>query len=233
MKDPYVYEDTGVLKNKLGIKNYDELVKAESDISFAKLLTVDRDVDCNEFGIDYLKNIHKYILDDIYDWAGEFRTVPMEKPERVLDGQSVEYAYPTEILEKTKHALHKLNAINWNAQQLDDKAMNFSKLIAELWQVHPFRDGNTRTITTFAFRFADERGFGMQRSLLLDHFTYVRDSLVMASLGEYSEYNYLYRIVKDGIQRGAKDREARKMKYREANDIKTKDIKSERDNINR
>ena len=210
------------------------------------MLTVDRDVDCNEFGIDYLKNIHKYILDDIYDWAGEFRTVPMEKPERVLDGQSVEYAYPTEILEKTKHALHKLNAINWNAQQLDDKAMNFSKLIAELWQVHPFskliaelwqvhpfRDGNTRTITTFAFRFADERGFGMQRSLLLDHFTYVRDSLVMASLGEYSEYNYLYRIVKDGIQRGAKDREARKMKYREANDIKTKDIKSERDNINR
>ena len=78
-------------------------------ISFAKLLTVDRDVDCNEFGIDYLKNIHKYILDDIYDWAGEFRTVPMEKPERVLDGQSVEYAYPTEILEKTKHALHKIN----------------------------------------------------------------------------------------------------------------------------
>ena len=55
MKDPYVYEDTGVLKNKLGIKNYDELVKAESDISFAKLLTVDRDVDCNEFGIDYFK----------------------------------------------------------------------------------------------------------------------------------------------------------------------------------
>ena len=214
-----------------------KLVKAESDLSFVKLLTVDRDVDCHEFGIDYLKDIHKYILNDIYDWAGEFRTVPMEKPERVLDGQSVEYAYPTEILEKTKHALHKLNAINWNAQKLDDKAMNFSKLIAELWQVHPFRDGNTRTITTFAFRFADERGFGMQRSmqrsLLLDHFTYVRDSLVMASLGEYSEYNYLYRIVKDGIQRGAKDREARKMKYREANDIKTKDIKSERDNINR
>lgn len=81
MKDPYVYEDTGVLKNKLGIKNYDELVKAESDLSFVKLLTVDRDVDCHEFGIDYLKDIHKYILNDIYDWAGEFRTVPMENGE--------------------------------------------------------------------------------------------------------------------------------------------------------
>ena len=46
MKDPYVYEDTGVLKNKLGIKNYDELVKAESDLSFVKLLTVDRFIIC-------------------------------------------------------------------------------------------------------------------------------------------------------------------------------------------
>lgn len=40
MKDPYVYEDTGTLKNKLGIKDYEELRKAESDISFVKLLTV-------------------------------------------------------------------------------------------------------------------------------------------------------------------------------------------------
>ena len=47
----------------------------------------------------------------------------------------------------------------------------------------------------------------------------------MASNGEYSEYGYLYKIVKDAIQRGEKDRE---MKYREANDIK-----NERDNINR
>ena len=76
-----------------------------------------------------------------------------------------------------------------------------------MWQVHPFRDGNTRTITTFAFRFADERGFGMKRSLLLDNFQYVRDSLVMASLGEYAENEYLYKIVKDAIKRGAKDRE--------------------------
>ena len=37
--------------------------------------------------------------------------------------------------------------------------MNFTKLIAELWQVHPFRDGNTRTIEILAFRFAEEHGF--------------------------------------------------------------------------
>ncbi len=204
MKDPYVYEDTGTLKNKLGIKDYEELRKAESDISFVKLLTVDRDVDCSKFDLDYVKNIHKYILDDIYDWAGELRTVPMVKPEDILGGDTVRYAYPKEIEPKAKECLNELNRVNWNAKSLDDKAMDFTKLIAELWQVHPFRDGNTRTIVTYAFRFAEEHEFRMDRKLLLDNFAYVRKSLVKASDGEYSDYQYLYRIIKDSIQRGEK-----------------------------
>lgn len=204
MKDPYVYEDTGTLKNKLEIKDYEELRKAESDISFVKLLTVDRDVDCSKFDLDYVKNIHKYILDDIYDWAGELRTVPMVKPEDILGGDTVRYAYPKEIEPKAKECLNELNRVNWNAKSLDDKAMDFTKLIAELWQVHPFRDGNTRTIVTYAFRFAEEHEFRMDRKLLLDNFAYVRKSLVKASDGEYSDYQYLYRIIKDSIQRGEK-----------------------------
>ena len=170
MKDPYVYEDTGTLKNKLGIKDYEQLRQAEADISFVKLLTVDRDVDCTKFDLDYVKNIHKYILRDIYDWAGKFRTVPMEKPEDVLGGDTVRYAYPKEIEPKARECLNELNRINWNVKDLDNKAMDFTKLIAELWQVHPFRDGNTRTIITYAFRFAEEHGFKMDRNLLLDHF---------------------------------------------------------------
>ena len=204
MKDPYVYEGTDVLINKLGIKNEDELKKAESDLSFVKLLDVDRIVKCHKFDLDYLKSIHKYVLGDIYDWAGEFRTIPMEKPEDVLNGQSVTFAYPDEIEKRAKEYLDEVNRINWNEKKLDDKAMSFSKLIAQLWQVHPFRDGNTRTTITYAFRFAEEHGFRMDKSLLLDHFAYVRKSLVMASIGEYSEYNYLFKIVKDSIERGAK-----------------------------
>lgn len=201
MKDPYVYEDTGTLINKLGIKDYQKLRKAESDISFVKLLTVDNNVDCTKFDLEYIKNIHKYILEDIYDWAGELRSVPMEKPEEVLGGDTVRYAYPKEIIPNAEKCLNEINRINWNAKELDDKAMTFSKLIAQLWQVHPFRDGNTRTIVTYAFRFAEEHGFKMDRNLLLDNFTYVRRALVKASDGQYSEYEYLYKIVKDSIQR--------------------------------
>ena len=71
--------------------------------------------------------------------------------------------------------------------------------------MHPYRDGNTRTIVTYAFRFAEEHGFRMDRNLLLDNFTYVRKALVKASDGEYSEYEYLYKIIKDSIQRGKND----------------------------
>lgn len=55
MKDPYVYEDTGTLINKLGIKDYEELRQAESDITFSKLITVERDVKFSEFNLEYLK----------------------------------------------------------------------------------------------------------------------------------------------------------------------------------
>ena len=225
MKDPYVYEDTGTLKNKLGIKDYEQLRKAEADISFVKLLTVDRDVDCTKFDLDYVKNIHKYILSDIYDWAGEFRTVPMEKPEEVLGGDTVRYAYPKEIEPKAKECLNELNRINWNVKDLDNKAMDFTKLIAELWQVHPFRDGNTRTVVTYAFRFAEEHGFKMDRQLLLDNFTYVRRAFVKASDGQYSEYKYLYKIIKDSIQREAKKQNANLIHMSEMDTIDSVDEK--------
>ncbi len=202
MKDPYVYEDTGTLINKLGIKDYKELRKAESDISFVKLLSVDANVDCHKFDLEYIQNIHKYVLGDIYDWAGEFRTVPMEKPEEVLGGDTVRYSYPKEIIPKAQKYINEINSINWNNIELEDKALKFSKLIAGLWQVHPFRDGNTRTIITYAFRFAEEHGFKMDRNLILENFGYVRNALVKASDGKYSEYKYLTHIVRDSIKNG-------------------------------
>ena len=207
MKDPYVYEDTGTLINKLGIKDYHLLREAEANISFVKLLTVDRDVPCNKFDIEYLKDIHKYILEDIFEWAGEFRTVPMEKPEKVLGGDTVRYSYPKEITPKAKECLDEINRINWNALEVDEKSMKFTKSIANIWQVHPFRDGNTRTTITYAFRFAEEHGFPMDRNLLLGHFEYVRNALVWASQDQYSNYEYLNKIINDSIKREQRKRQ--------------------------
>lgn len=199
-KDPYVYS-TGTLINKLGIRGYQELRQAEADICFGRLITVDRDVEFTDFDLEYLKRIHKYILGDIFDWAGELRSVQMVKAEDVLGGDTVRYSYPSEIKREASKILKEMNEINWSEiSDIDKKVEMFSKKIAQLWQVHPFRDGNTRTITTFAFKFAKEHDFEMYKPLMLEHLDYVRKSFVKASDGQYSDYTYLNKIVKDSIE---------------------------------
>ena len=68
--------------------------------------------------------------------------------------------------------------------------------------IHPFREGNTRTIMTFATQFAEKHGFRMNKVLLRENADYVRDALVKASDGVYSEYEYLIRIIEDAIKNG-------------------------------
>lgn len=106
-KDPYVYKN-GTLINKLGITDYEKLRQAEADISFVKLFTVDRDVAPGDFGLEYIKRLHKYILGDIFDWAGDFRTVPMQKEEKILAGDSVRYSHPNNINSDLSKIIEKL-----------------------------------------------------------------------------------------------------------------------------
>jgi cell filamentation protein len=98
--------------------------------------------------------------------------------------------------------LEKLNKTDWTSLGVHETAEIFTKLIAALWQSHPFREGNTRTVITFATQFAEAHGFRMDKTLLKDSAAYVRDALVKASDGQYSEYEYLIRIFEDAIRRG-------------------------------
>ncbi len=91
MKDPYLYDDIPVLKNKLNIRNADDLEKAESNITYVKFIDVDRDMESQRFDFNHLKAIHKYIFEDIYEWAGKPRIMNIEKAEDVLNGKSVNY----------------------------------------------------------------------------------------------------------------------------------------------
>lgn len=85
---------------------------------------------------------------------------------------------------------------------IDETAKEFARCIAAIWQVHPFREGNTRTTITFATQFASRYGFTMDKNLLKDCAGYVRDALIKASDGQYSEYHYLEKIFKDAILQG-------------------------------
>lgn len=200
--DPYCYPNTNVLINKFDIHSNDELDVLESNITAVNLSQFDllKEIFVNGFDYNSLLNLHRFIFGDLYDWAGTIRTIEMSKREKVLGGVSVNYALPTTIEIKAKRSIEHLNKHKWNYLSLDEKAVYFAKGIADLWKVHPFREGNTRTIITFACEFADAHGFPMDRSLFSKHSKYTRDALVLASIGKYSEYEHLINIFKDSME---------------------------------
>lgn len=202
MKDYYLYDDVPVLRNLLNIRDEKLLLEAESNITYIKLLDIDDKIKSEKFDYNRLKAIHQYIFGDIYEWAGKERGINIVKGERVLGGDTVRYSDTNNIERDINQALKKLNAIAWEELSIEETAEQFAKHIATIWQVHPFREGNTRTVITFATQFAEYHGFRMNKSLLKENAAYVRDSLVKASDGMYSEYQYLIQIIQDAILKG-------------------------------
>lgn len=201
MRDPYVYENSDVLINKLNICDKSELDSIERNVTAAKLMLIEN-VDGN-FDFEHLKKMHRFIFGDIYEWAGEEREIPIEKREEVLGGLSVQYAYPSEIKIQADKAIAELHNTDWNSLSLNDKSEKFAIATAALWQVHAFREGNTRTTIAFACEFAKAHGFPMDKQLFAEYSDYTRKALVMASIGKYSEYQHLSKIFKDSMEQGA------------------------------
>lgn len=203
MKDPYLYKNTNVLKNKLGIRNAKELDKAENDIVSIKLLLIEN-IDYGKFDLNSLFKIHKNLFGDIYRWAGKPRKINIYKRERVLDGMSVSYSDYSKIKDELNIVFNRFESLNWSAMTLDEKARNLSLFTADIWHIHPFREGNTRTSITFMELFAKSKNINLDYSLFRQNPQYVRDSLVLASIGEYSDINYLINIIKDALIKGDK-----------------------------
>ena len=95
-RDPYLYEDVPVLKNLPGIKNSEELKRVEGDLTRMSMgIVYAREYE--KFNTETLCDIHRTIFGGLYEWAGEFRTIPIMKAEEVLGGDTVRYAAPSEI----------------------------------------------------------------------------------------------------------------------------------------
>lgn len=92
MFDPYVYPGTDVLKNILNIKDKKTLDDAEADYVSLRLREVAEKPLPGNYNIEHLSKMHRYIFQDLYEWAGEFRTINIEKEEPALGGLSVEYS---------------------------------------------------------------------------------------------------------------------------------------------
>lgn len=226
-KDPYV-DENGVLINLLGIKDADRLKQAEVDLTLIKIITAGKNYS-NKFDTKFIRDLHKHIFGDIYPWAGEYRTIPLYKTEAVIPGLSLEYSKPKNIEKELEAYLKIFNSTVWENMSIEEKSKRFTILLAKMWRVHPFRDGNTRTMVTFGYLFSRSHDFPLDLSYLLPNIRRVygengrivkysiRDKLVLASLDEkdYPEPEHLNRIILSSMQSGIKKKEEAENSYRE------------------
>ena len=213
MKDPYV-NTNNVLINKMGIDDYEELNQMEADIGFIKLIDIDS-VYLDYFDKDLIKRIHKHIFEDIFSWAGEYRTVPIVKEEVVLPGYSLPYSDYKNIEKELDEKLSELNSIAWKNLNTSEIAYTFARKLALIWKIHPFRDGNTRTMLSFAYLYAKEHSFEFDMKTFTDNLSRkynengkitsysIRDKFVLASLDQkdYPEVEHLARVFEEAIKK--------------------------------
>lgn len=235
MKDPYIQEN-GTLKNKLGITEYKDLNDAERDIGFAKLIDIGESFK-QKYDVEYIKSIHRHIFEDIFDWAGEFRTVPVYKTEIVIPGLSLEYSAPKNIEKDLSVILEELNSINWSGKNIDEITVQFTEQLARIWRVHPFRDGNTRTTLAFAENYSREHGFPMDIGILLEQLTRlvtpkgdvkrysIRDKFVLAALDkkDYPEPEHLQILIKQSILSGIQKEKEKQSKLLDIDGVPSKE----------
>lgn len=204
MRDPYLYEDSQVLRNKLNIKDQDKLDEAEADYVVYRLKDLAMNPMPGEYNTEHLLKMHHYIFQDLYDWAGEPRVIAIYKEEDVLGGMSVEYSDPFDITKDIHFILSDMRKKAWKNMTREQAATEFCDSLAQLWKVHPFREGNTRTTITFCCQYADEIGLNMNREIFEKNSRYVRTALVaynayFADGSNFSKKEYLERIVYDAI----------------------------------
>ena len=198
MRDPYLYDDVDILKNLANIKDHDLLSRAEADITKLSILAV-YNQSYKVFDTKTLQDIYSNIFGQIYDWAGEFRTIQIAKYEDVLGGDTVRYTFPKQIKKELDAVMKEVKKLKRTDSNDKDIVFRLERIIATIWHIHPFREGNTRTCIVFAVLLAKHLGFEVNHELFKTHSAYVRNALVWASQGIYSKHEYLERIFADAI----------------------------------
>lgn len=196
MRDPYLYLDVDVLINKKNIKDQNQLNKLEEDIIPLRTIALRKQglIITSVFDI---QKIHSFLFSSIFDWAGEFRKITMYKREPILNGYTVDYT-PSDYIKKEMNDLEKrFLSINWEELDNKQKINNVASIIQELWQIHCFREGNTRTVALFLYFLLKTIGVHINIDFLGKNAKYFRNALVLASLYDKSKPEYLFGIIAD------------------------------------
>ena len=137
------YEGTTCLINKLGITDEDKLKEFEGAVTFAKASELELNPISDTFDVEHYKLIHKYLFEDIYDWAGEYRTVNISK-------KGTKFASADQISDLMNACFMRLKDNDYfQNESFDEFVDNIVDFYCVTNMIHPFREGNGRTQRLF------------------------------------------------------------------------------------
>ncbi len=137
-----------------------------------------------------LKAIHRKIFKGVFsqeleNCVGVFRIVNIFKKEEIFNEKaSVFYANYDEIDELLEYDFSKEKKKNYTLLNNDEKALSLAQFISNIWQIHPFREGNTRTIAVFTIKYLNSMGFSFNNDIFKEHSKYFRNALVLANYSD-------------------------------------------------
>lgn len=150
VQDPYCYEGTTVLKNIPGIR--DQLALDEFEAAITKQ-RADEPLPAGRLSVSHYQATHRHLFQDVYGWAGRFRTVRISK-----DGSA--FCYPENIEREMKQLFLTLRKKRYlQGLTRDAFVTEATALLSTLNAIHPFREGNGRTQTTFLTLVAAQAGY--------------------------------------------------------------------------
>lgn len=184
LKSYYIEKETN------NIINIEEL---ECDFVSTRIVEL-LELDNFELSVDYLKYIHKYLFQDIDEFAGEFRKIDFIKNEKILNNDTVSYGDYKKIEKSLQYDMEIEKYKNYDELSMVDMIKNITEFSSSVWQVHPFRDGNTRTTALFIEKYLINLGFDVDNTLFKDKSIYFRNALVRSNY-----YNNYLKITKENI----------------------------------
>jgi cell filamentation protein len=183
-EDPYCLTN-GCLRNRLGITDSNRLLSLEARIVSARDVEIATETLPGEYNLEHYRRFHFELFKDVYEWAGQIRTVNISK-----DGTSFcSWQY---VAEQVSAVLRELEQDSWlvgrvRASFLDRLAYYYGELNAR----HPFREGNGRTLRAFLRQLSAAAGWRLDWSALR------RDDNISASRRSFltAEYDQLIEVL--------------------------------------
>ena len=164
----YCYKNSDVLINKLNITNDEDLFDAERELVSLRIYELNEYPLKGNFDFNYLKDIHKYLFQDVYRWAGDIRTCNIAKQDLFCLTEHIE-SFGNEIFNELKQEKY---FFEYDSETVLDKLV---ELFADINALHPFREGNGRSQRVFIESLAKING------VYLDLTNVSKDEMVIAS----------------------------------------------------